>query len=254
MSFSDLAGSGLLYAAAIIIVVFILAQSVFFLVRSWKRGLALGVPREKMMKAVRSSAIFSVVPTLPIIIALFTMVKGLGIPVPWIRLSVIGSASYELIAADTAAKSMGLAGGIADPGMSADVFSGVIWVMTMGIIWGPLFIIFGLRKLFKGVDRVNTADRKWGEIMINSLFMGMIATFLGSIVTPQVKAFIMNPGAISTLTPIFVLLASAGLMALFTVLSKKFKAMAWMDNFSMALSMVLGMSLAMLLQALTGGV
>lgn len=254
MSFADLAGSGLLYAAAIIIVVFILAQSVFFLVRSWRRGVALGVPREKMVKAVRSSAIFTVVPTLPIIIALFTMVKGLGIPVPWIRLSVIGSASYELIAADTAAKSMGLTGGIADPGMSAAIFSGIIWVMTMGIIWGLLFIIFGLKKLFKGVDKVNTADRKWGEIMISSLFMGMIATFLGSIVTPQVKAFISNPSALSALTPIFVLLASAGLMALFTWLSKKYKRVAWLDNFSMALSMVLGMGLAVLLQALTGGV
>ena len=216
--------------------------------------MALGVPREKLVKAVRSSAIFTVVPTLPIIIALITMVKGLGIPVPWIRLSVIGSASYELIAADTAAKSMGLTGGIADPGMSAAIFSGVIWVMTMGIIWGLLFIIFGLKKLFKGVDQVNTKDRKWGEIMINSLFMGMIATFLGSIVTPQVKAFILNPGALSALTPIFVLLASAGLMALFTWLSKEYKRIAWLDNFSMALSMVLGMGLAVLLQALTGGV
>jgi hypothetical protein len=227
---------------------------VFFLVRAWKRGLALGMPRETMMKAVRSSAIFSVVPTLPIIIALVTMVKGLGIPVPWIRLSVIGSAAYELIAADTAAKSMGLVTGIADPAMSPQVFSGVIWVMMIGIIWGLLFVIFGMKKLFKGVNKVNTADRKWGEILITSLFMGMIASFLGSIVTPQLMAFLQKPSAPAALVPIFVLLASAGIMAMFTWLSKRFKPLAWVENFAMALSMVLAMGLAVLANSLMGGV
>jgi hypothetical protein len=254
MKSTDVANSGLLYTVAIITVLFILAQSLFFLIRAWNRGKALGVPKEQMMKAMRSSAIFTVVPTLPIIIALFTMVKGLGIPVPWIRLSVIGSASYELIAADTAAKSMGLAKGIADSGMSAAIFTGVMWVMMIGIIWGLLFIIFGLKKLFKGVSKVNTSDRKWGEIMINSLFMGMLATFLGSIVTPQIKTFLASPGAVTALIPILVLFASAGIMALFTWLAKRFKPLAWLDNFSMALSMVLAMGMAVFFNSLMGGV
>jgi hypothetical protein len=253
MDFKGLAGSGLLYLAAITIIIFILAQSTFFLIRAWKRGKALGVPQEKMKKAMRSSAIFTIVPTIPIVIALFTMVKGLGIPVPWIRLSVIGSASYELIAADTASKSMGLTGGIADPNMSAAIFTGVIWVMTIGIIWGLLFIIFGLKKYIGGVNKVNTTDRKWGEILINSLFMGMLATFLGSIVTPQIKAFIANPASGTALIPILVLLVSAGVMALFTWLAKRFKRMAWMDNYAMALSMVLAMGAAVLLNSLMGG-
>lgn len=254
MGFMDLANSGLLYALGILTALFIIAQSAFFLVRAWKRGKALGMPKEQMMKAIRSSAIFTIVPTLPIIIALLTMVKGLGIPVPWMRLSVIGSASYELIAADTAAKNMGLAGGIADPGMTAAIFTGVMWVMMIGIIWGLLFVIFGLKKLFKGVNKVSTTDRKWGEILITALFMGMIGTFLGSIVTPQLKAFIGLPGTGTALIPIIVLLASAGIMALFTWLSKRFKALAWVENFAMALSMVMAMGLAILCNTLMGGV
>lgn len=254
MSFWDVANSGLLYTLGVLTALFILGQSTFFLVRAWRRGIALGMPKEKMLKAVRSSAVFTIVPTVPIIIALLTMVKGLGIPVPWMRLSVLGSASYELIAADTAAKSMGLAGGIADQGMTAGIFAGVMWVMMIGIIWGLVFIIIGLRKLFKGVNKVNTADRKWGEIMIGSLFMGMIATFLGSIVSPQVKAFAANPGSGAALIPIIVLFASAGVMALFTWISKRFRPMAWLENFSMALSMVLAMGLAVLCNTLMGGV
>jgi hypothetical protein len=254
MGFKDVANSGLLYIVATVTVLFIICQSLFFLVRAWKRGKELGVPKEQMAKAMRTSAVFTVVPTLPIIIALFTMVKGLGIPVPWIRLSVIGSASYELIAADTGAKSMGLAGGIADPGMTANIFTGVMWVMMIGIIWGLLFIIFGLKGLFKGVNKVNTSDRKWGEILITSLFMGMIATFLGSIVTPQIKAFINQPSVPTALTPIIVLFASAGIMALLSWLAKRFKPMAWLDNFSMALSMVLSMGLAIVVNSFMEGV
>lgn len=254
MRFTDVANSGLLYGIAALTVLFILAQSAFFLMRAWRRGKALGIPRERMMKAVRASAIFTVVPTLPIVIALFTMVKGLGIPVPWIRLSVLGSASYELIAADTAAKSMGLAGGIADAGMTASIFTGVMWVMMVGIVWGLLFIIFGLRKLFVGVHKINSADRKWGEIVVSSLFMGMLAAFLGSIVTPQVKAFALAPHEPAKLVPIITLVASAGIMAFFTWLGKRFKGLNWLDNFSMALSMVLSMGLAVLANSLMGGV
>lgn len=254
MGFMDVANSPLLYALGVLTALFILGQSVFFLIRAWKRGNELGIPREKMTKALRSSAVFTIVPTVPIIIALVTMVKGLGIPLPWMRLSVIGSASYELIAADTAAKSMGLAGGIADPGMTAGIFGGVMWVMMIGIIWGLLFVIFGLKKLFKGVNKVNSTDRKWGEILITSLFMGMIASFLGSIVTPQVMLFIANPGSGAALIPIIVLLASAGIMGLFTWIAKRFQPMAWLENFSMALSMVLAMGLAVLCNTLMGGV
>ena len=254
MGYLDVANSPLLYGLGVLTVLFILAQSIFFLVRAWRRGKEIGIPKDKMMRAVRSSAVFTIVPSVPIIIALVTMVKGLGIPVPWMRLSVIGSASYELIAADTAAKSMGLANGIADPGMTAGVFAGVMWVMMIGIIWGLLFVIFGLKKLFKGVDKVNTKDRKWGEILITSLFMGMIATFLGSIVTPQVLAFVKSPGSGLALIPIVTLFASAGLMGLFTWLAKKFQPMAWMENFSMALSMVLSMGIAVLCSTLMGGV
>jgi hypothetical protein len=58
---------------------------------------------------------------------------NLGKYFPWLRLSVVGSAAYENMAADMVAKASGLAG-IADPGFDLPIFTMAMWVMSIGII------------------------------------------------------------------------------------------------------------------------
>jgi hypothetical protein len=62
MDYLSIANSNLLFimVTAVIAVVFI--QSLVFFVIAWRRGIALGMSRKKMIDAVRSSAILSVVP------------------------------------------------------------------------------------------------------------------------------------------------------------------------------------------------
>lgn len=59
--------------------------------------------------------------------------QALGRYFPWVRLSVVGSAAYEGMAADLAAQSMGLQG-FADPEMTPNIFIIIMLVMTIGII------------------------------------------------------------------------------------------------------------------------
>ena len=89
MSFSP--NSAFMYVIAVIIVVFVLAQSAFFLVRAWRRGKELGISTQKLKKTVISTAVFTIAPAVSILIGVVTLSKFLGIPLPWIRMSVIGA-------------------------------------------------------------------------------------------------------------------------------------------------------------------
>lgn len=55
-------------------------------------------------KTVRSAAIFTVAPAISIVIAILSLSQSLGLPLLWLRLSVIGLLSYEAIAAANAIK------------------------------------------------------------------------------------------------------------------------------------------------------
>ena len=100
--------SPVLFLLAGIVIAAVLAQSVFFLVKAWRRGLELGMEREKLKKIASTAAVFTIAPAAAIVISVMTLSKDLGLPLPWLRLSVVGSMSYETIAASNAERAMGL--------------------------------------------------------------------------------------------------------------------------------------------------
>ena len=106
-----------LYLIAICVIVFVLAQSIFFLIRAYRRGKEIGIATEKLKKTVVSTAVFTIAPAVSILLGIVTLSKFLGIPLPWIRMSVIGAITYELPAATSTANALGvsLAMVIAEP-------------------------------------------------------------------------------------------------------------------------------------------
>lgn len=73
------------------------------------------------------------------------MVGILGIPFPWMRLSIIGSFQYELMTSKIGASAMGI-DTLGGAGYTAQVFSNSMWIMSLGIIWGIILCIFFLKK------------------------------------------------------------------------------------------------------------
>ncbi|MEX1306967.1 MAG: DUF5058 family protein [Eubacteriales bacterium] len=175
-----------LYIMGVLVAIFVLVQSAIFLARAWKRGKEIGLSTEKMKAALVSSGTFSIVPSIPIVIALLTLAATLGVPFAWARLTVIGSMIYETTAAgavaDVAALGKEAVGNLnAAQAYNYDlsVFSASMWVMTLGILIGPLFMIFGLKRYQKKIKEMRDKNSVWTEILVAALFMGMIAA-LGS--------------------------------------------------------------------------
>ena len=72
-------------------VAFVIFLCVVFIVRSWRAGVAMGIDKAKLRRAVTSSATFTVLPAVSILLGVIALSGSLGIPLPWLRLSVVGA-------------------------------------------------------------------------------------------------------------------------------------------------------------------
>lgn len=254
MNYQDTINSTFMYVLGAIVAAFVLIQSTVFLVRAYKQGLAMGMDKKKLTGAIKSSAVFSIVPSIPIVIGVFTLMKAIGVPMAWIRLSVIGAVTYELPAAEQAASAMGMSG-LSDPNFSMSVFSGVVLTMSLGILAGLVMcLVDGVKLVQKRMDKMQKVDRKWGEMFVAALFMGLVAAFCGYIITPPLVG--MFKGAVPVyegVTSILVLLTSAILMFVLTTVSKKVKKLKWVEQFALPVSMILAMVLAVVYYVALGG-
>ena len=171
-----------------IIALFVLTQSVVFLLRAVKRGRQIGLSNKVMKEAAISSATFSIVPSVPIAISMIMLAATMGAAFSWIRLSVIGSMSYEIFAAGQVAQAANISKAAIDT-MPINVFAGAMWVMTLGIIIGPIFNIFGLKRYQKKIGEIGQKNPKWSKILIDALFMGIIAVMGGQFIAKGIAAF-----------------------------------------------------------------
>ena len=232
--------SAFMYAVAVLVIVFVLAQSAFFLVRAYRRALQLGISTKKLKKTIVSTAVFTLAPAVSFLIGVVTLSKFLGIPLPWIRLSVVGALTYELPAATSTANALGvsLSEMVTDP----KVYTAIAWVMTLGIMPSIILPPLLMKKIQGGMVNLKRKDEKWGDIFITSLFLGMISAFLGMVFADIRKG-------LAGFIPIFVLLVSALLMGVCGLLIKK-KNMQWLETYAMAISMVGAMIFAIIVTPL----
>lgn len=229
--------STFLFIIAALVIVFVLLQSFFFLIRAYKRGKKIGIDTAKLKKTILSTAVFTIAPAISILVGIVTLSKFLGIPLPWIRMSVIGAITYELPAATSTANALGvsLSEMITDP----KVYSAIAWVMTLGILPSVILPPILMKKINGGMVKIQSKDKKWGDIFLTAMFLGMISAFLGMV-------FGSIGNGISDLIPIFVLLVSALTMALCGILIKKCN-MKWLETYAMAISMVVAMIFAVVI-------
>ena len=220
--------STFMYIVAVCVIVFVLAQSAFFLVRAYRRGKELGISAAKLKKTMVSTAVFTIAPAISILIGIVTLSKFLGIPLPWIRLSVIGALTYELPAATSTANALNvsLSQMVTDP----KVYSAIAWVMTLGILPSIILPPVLMKKIQGGVVKLRNKDSKWGDLFMTSLFLGMISAFLGMVFS-DVRS------GLSGWIPVFVMLVSAALMGIIGLLIKKCN-LKWLETYALAISMV----------------
>ena len=254
-----------------LIIAAVIGQSVYFLVKSYRRAKEIGMDMTKIHKTIKTAAIFTIAPAVSIVITVVALSKSLGIALPWLRLSVVGSLSYEAIAAANAASGMGTTLAELAKSMTASQYVTVVSVMTISIMVGIWLVPVIAKKYQNGLVSFEKKDAKWSEILQNSLFIGMISAFVGFVfcdisrlwrsvdgvftVTKEVDGaeVITNYTSTSGLVPVCVMATSALLMCLCGLLINKLK-WKWLNDYALPICMVVGMAVAIPLTNWLGGV
>jgi len=223
----------LLFLLAGIAVLAVLAQSVVFLRKAYIRATELGFAKERLNKIILSSVLFSIAPAIAIGIGIITLSGTIGLPLPWLRLSVVGSIVYELSAAETAASAIGANLGSA---LTAQQFATIAWTMTIGITTGVFLIPVFCKKYTNSLNAVGNKDKAWGTHFVNAIFFGLIATFVG------VGLSGISKGVDGIVTAL-VLLISAVVMCICGVLRNKLQ-WRWLNDYALPICMLVSMGAA----------
>lgn len=236
-----------LYLMVGAILTFVTAMCIFFLVRSYKVGIAIGMDKTVLKKTIRNSAIFTILPSVGILVGVLALSGVLGAPLSWMRLSVVGALQYELNVADIAAKALGLKE-LALEYMSVEVYTTISLVMTVGILGGGLLSIFTLGRYLKkfqnkpkkvennSPDTPKKKKSNLGNIAMVAMFIGLCTAYISS----YIGGFVSDT---TNYLPLLTAGVAAAVMAVFTSLAKRFK---WIENFDVALSMLIAMAAAVL--------
>lgn len=224
----------ILFIIAGAVIALVVVQSVFFLLRAVRRAKELGMDRSVIKKTILSSAVFTIAPAVSILVGVVILSKKLGIALPWLRLSIIGSLSYETVAAESTLEYLnGVISGASD-------YVTVLFVMTLGIAGGFILVPFCTKGIQKGLKSMEKRDKKWGELFNNAMFLGMISAFLGYVFCDVSTVF---EGVTWGLVPVCVMAVSAVIMVVCGLLSR-FKYLKWMTDYALPLSLIGGMASA----------
>ena len=259
MNFQDFRTSPVILAAALGVVAFVLAQSVFFLVKSWKKGKELGISKDTLKNTAITSALFTVAPAISILATVLVLANALGLVLPWIRLTVIGNLAYETTAAQTALDFWGTT--INSAVGDKQQFATIAWAMTLGSVAPLLLIPFLCKKLQKKVGDVvnkNENTQKLGDAISAAAFIGIVFAFVAREINGYTATTISQAAADGSVEKIKQISGSAGAMSIMILVAamillvvleaicKKFK-LDKLQPFAMPLAMFGAMGIAILL-------
>lgn len=268
--------SWVMYLMYALIVVFISAEAIFYLVKSVNKAKQIGMDMTKIKKVIKTSASFSVLPAIGIGIGVVTLIGSLGITVPAIRLSVIGALQYETQMADGAAKAItGSTDGLTlliQRGVTAQDYATIVTLMTVAIIAGPVLVVLfykklqpklaklGAMKVGGAVDpdaatknlesdakKANPNGINLGDLAFQVSFIGMIIGYIAM----SIGAIAAMPGRITSYYNFIAVIVAALFMVLSDFLVKKLN-WKWLDDFSVAFSMLFAMLIVGIISGTTG--
>ncbi len=265
----NVANSWWMYMLGAVVVLFVLAGCIFFIIKAFKDAKKLGMDSKMLKKVIFDSFLFTILPSVSILIGVVALSGKLGVPLPWIRLTVIGALHYEGAAVKAV---IGDATSVATP----EMFVTIAFVMTLGILTGPLFCLFGFKAYDKKMlaktrvseeevkeevevveetsEEVKKPKQNFGSILFNAVFIAMVSSFLA---VDAVKIF--KTGAldkegvpvtpVNSYIPLIVIGVTFLSMFICDILEKKCNQ-KWLSSFGLGLSMVMGMISAVIVNLL----
>ena len=231
-SYLELANSGLLYGLVIAGLAVVAALCLVFYKKTYNRAIELGISKDTLSQIKKNTITLTIIPSLSIVIGLFTLSTVIGTPWAWFRLSVVGAVTYELIAAQMTTAALGFAEMTEAMGSDGTTFCAVMFVMSMGIIAGNVVNLFLGKSLTTSMAKAGSKKGGFGPIMNGCFMMALMGVMLPF-------------QAVKGIPTVMVMATSLVVSLLIGVIVKKTGA-KWLANFTMAFTLIIGMASALL--------
>lgn len=229
MTFNEIMNSPLLYGLVGAGIIYILIFCALTFWKAYGHALEIGMSKEKLRSVMVSTAIYSIVPSLSIVVGLFSLATVIGVPWAWFRLSVVGAVAYEVTAADMAATGAGYES-IAALNAAGDtsIIGTLMFVMSIGIMGGMVGVLLFGKKIQEGVASARSKNGMLGALLTSVLSMAIIEALLP---LQMIKG------------PVYLAVAFTALVL--TFLQRQFvriTGLKWYRSFIMAVTLILGMA------------
>ena len=226
-SYTEIFNAPWMFIWVAVILVLAILQSVVFMKKAWARAYALGMDKKDVKKALTTGISISIMPTLPVLIVFLALVPLLGTPLPWLRLSVIGSASYESYAASLAVQAVGEE--LVMNGFSVVGWVAAVWVMTVGgsacVLWSTC-AIKPITMLYDKAEKINMK-------LVTAIGTGCMIGVMAYVSVAQGWSAINTKGIVFTVSFL--------VGAVLVWIKNKNPKMKWLGDFTMAISMIAAM-------------
>lgn len=224
VTMKDIISSPLLAILIGIGLLYIVGFSLVYLKKSYQRCIELGMTKEEILKVIKSSVVFSIVPSLSIVVGLFVLISVLGTVWSWWRLSVIGSLSYETLISDSVAKALGFAKNSEMLASASGSQFGVIMIlMSIGMLSGFCILLPFGKKLSMSVTKTENAS-SWKYVLSGTFMLCLFSVYIPVLLFgDSVQAAVMLTGLV--------------IAVLLGILANK-PGLKWLNEFIMAFSMI----------------
>lgn len=236
-NYLELANSPMMWIGAAIAVAVVVVQSVIFFRKSLKAAEEMGISKEQVNMAIKSSAVSSIGPSVVILVTMISLLVSMGAPVAWMRLSFIGSVNYEAMAAGFGAQAMGTTLDNLNP----TAFACGVWTMILGSLGWLIFTFLFTHRMSK----VNHLLSKGNSKLIPIISAGAM---LGAFANLAAGNFFNAAGSLQVIgAPAIATLAGCGFMMILSKLAKD-KNVQWLKEWAFAISMFSGMFIGYLVK------
>lgn len=166
-----LANSLGLWVCAGITVALVFVQSALYIRMSYKEAAKIGMPKEYLARSFRVGLTTGFGPGVANAVVLVSLIGFIGLPITWMRLSIIGAAPTELTATTTAATVMGVELGSAQ--FTPEALSLAFFTMGINVCGWLLMCTFFTHKMEDIRLALGGGDPKWLNLITAGASVGV---------------------------------------------------------------------------------
>ena len=227
-------------------VVFVVIQAVLFAKGAYNAGKKVGLSDEKMKKAMKSSAVTSIGPSIVVLSGMLSLLVTVGGPVGWMRLSMIGSVMFESIAAGLGTSAVGVT--LGTDAMTGEALGMAVWTMILCSIGWVLFSTFAANKMDKIEHKLSKGNAGTLTTIASAAIIGVFSAMVASHLAKPFYSMVQKAEALTMASAWHNMLAcilGAVIMFVLTQVANK-KNIGWLKEWSLTIT-ILG---AMIITAL----